>query len=335
MLKPECLNFLRTHKNLLAFSGGSDSSALFFLLLHENIDFDIALVNYNTRKQSGEEEAYALDLAKKYHKKCHIRQVHLSSSNFEHQARQARYDFFESLIQEHTYTALLTAHHLGDRLEWFFMQLTKGAGLPELLGMQAIMPEENYSLVRPLLHIDKSALSNYLQKHDIHFFKDESNDDERYKRNHFRHHYAQPLLESYAKGIAESFAYLDQDSTLLIESSHYDHSGEMYYFKTHQTRRSTLVLLDKIIKQCGYMMSSSEKLYLMEKSEHIVGRNYAVMIGENYTVVTPYLENIVMSKSHKEACRVLGIGGKLRPYLFKDNEAFATLSKLIKENITS
>jgi 7-cyano-7-deazaguanine synthase in queuosine biosynthesis len=36
----------------VAFSGGGDSTALFFLLLEQNIPFDIAHVNYQTREQS-------------------------------------------------------------------------------------------------------------------------------------------------------------------------------------------------------------------------------------------------------------------------------------------
>ncbi len=49
----------------------------------------------------------------------------LDASNFEHHAREERYSFFAKVIQEHNYETLLTAHHLGDQLEWFLMQLCK------------------------------------------------------------------------------------------------------------------------------------------------------------------------------------------------------------------
>ena len=73
-----------THtKNLLAFSAGVDSSALFFLLLNAKIPFDIAIVNYNIREQSKDEVVYAKDLAKKYNKEIFIKDIVLdSSSNF-------------------------------------------------------------------------------------------------------------------------------------------------------------------------------------------------------------------------------------------------------------
>ena len=63
MLSKETLPFLKDGKNLLAFSGGVDSTALFFLLLREKIPFDIAIVNYQTREQSSEEVAYAKEPA--------------------------------------------------------------------------------------------------------------------------------------------------------------------------------------------------------------------------------------------------------------------------------
>ena len=65
MLHEATLSYLKTRKNLLAFSGGGDSTALFFLLLEQGIPFDIVLVNYQTRPQSDEEEAYAKTLEKR------------------------------------------------------------------------------------------------------------------------------------------------------------------------------------------------------------------------------------------------------------------------------
>ncbi|HHH19151.1 MAG TPA: tRNA lysidine(34) synthetase TilS, partial [Campylobacterales bacterium] len=51
------LPYLQRDKNLLAFSGGVDSTALFFLLFENRIAFDIALVNYTMRPESDQEEA--------------------------------------------------------------------------------------------------------------------------------------------------------------------------------------------------------------------------------------------------------------------------------------
>ena len=76
-------DILTNKKNLLAFSAGVDSTALFLLLIQNNISFDIAIVNYNLRDESKDEVDYAKELALKYNKQCFIKEVILDNSNFE------------------------------------------------------------------------------------------------------------------------------------------------------------------------------------------------------------------------------------------------------------
>ena len=70
---------IRNQKNLLAFSAGVDSSALFFLLLEQSIPFDIAIVDYNLRVQSKNEVSYAKELALKYNKSIFIKDIKLKN----------------------------------------------------------------------------------------------------------------------------------------------------------------------------------------------------------------------------------------------------------------
>ena len=63
----------KSSNNLLAFSAGVDSTALFFWLVEKNIPFDIAIVNYHTRPTSDEEVAYAKELAEKFNKKITLK----------------------------------------------------------------------------------------------------------------------------------------------------------------------------------------------------------------------------------------------------------------------
>lgn len=54
---------LKEGKNLLAFSHGTDSTALFYILLKLGIDFDMAMVDYGIREESKTEVAASLKLA--------------------------------------------------------------------------------------------------------------------------------------------------------------------------------------------------------------------------------------------------------------------------------
>ena len=329
MLLTSTLEKLREGPNLLAFSGGVDSSALFFLLLEEKIDFDIVIVNYQTRQQSDQEVAYAHILAKQYHKQCHLLTTSLSDNNFEATARTIRYDFFEQLIKEYDYNNLITAHQLDDRVEWLLMQLSKGAGLYELLGSQSIEEKDNYSLVRPLLETTKSELREYLAMNDIQFFEDESNKDEKYKRNFFRHNLAAPLLKKYSSGIKKSFTYLDEDlSALHQDNSTVNNVDELYYINDAGSRRSTIIAVDKLLKKLGFLMRQGDKERLKECDEHVVGRKYVVSFQGNLCFISPYRNN-EMSKEFKEQCRVLNVPIKLRPYLFDNSDAFEVVHGLL------
>ncbi len=331
MLLPATLLQLQASKNLLAFSGGVDSSALFFLLLEKNIPFDIAIVNYQTRQQSDEEVLYAQSLAKKYHKQCHLLTTTLPEANYEAAARTLRYDFFEQCIQEHAYENLITAHQLDDRLEWLLMQLSKGAGLYELLGSQAVEERDGYSLVRPLLETTKSEIRTYLHNNNIHYFEDESNDDEKHKRNFFRHNLATPLLEKYSSGIKKSFTYLNEDLNALHQQpSKVENVDALYYFNC-DSRRSAIITVDRVLKELGFLMRQGDKEALKESEEHVVGRKYVVTFQENFCFVAPYLTS-EMPKVFKEACRVLKVPQKLRPYLFENSEAFDVVKSLLTKS---
>ena len=121
MLKQSTINLLKSSRNLLAFSAGVDSTALFFLLLQNEVPFDIAIVDYNLRAASKDEVEYARKLAKVHGKNIYEHSVLLTGSNFEAEARDVRYDFFRRIIAVNSYDTLVTAHQLNDKTEWFLM----------------------------------------------------------------------------------------------------------------------------------------------------------------------------------------------------------------------
>ena len=323
MLDTLSLDILRGKKNLLAFSGGVDSTALFFLLIKQNIKFDIAIVDYTQRIQSKKEVEYAKSLAEKYHLTCHLHVAPQIEKNFESTARAIRYNFFEELISTCKYENLLTAHHLGDRFEWMLMQFCKGAGCAEIAGMQKVQDRDNYKLLRPLLHVDKQELYKYLHVENIHYFEDASNQDEEIKRNSFRHNHSAPLLDKYLNGIKKSFEYLDEDRQSLIPEVEIKRFDEISYFKSLNNKRSDIFIVDKILKSFDYMLSAKERELLKDTSTLIVGRKFVLNWDRGFVFIAPFIdEKIVMNHEFKERCRVLKIEPKIRPYLYKNRDAF-------------
>jgi len=323
-LSSESLSHLKGKKNLLAFSAGVDSSALFFLLLEHNISFDIALVNYGLREQSKEEEAYALTLAEEHNLQAYIIKAPSFDRNFEKNARDFRYEFFDKLMFKHSYDNLLTGHQLNDQLEWFLMRLTKGAGTTELIGLEGYSKRKNYVLVRPLLEHTKDELLKYLNYHKYNYFIDESNSDSKYERNHFRDKFANELMDKYSEGIKRSFKYLKEDKVALTKGfKEVFHEKELYIL-FYAEESSVIRIVDKYLKVLGYLLSSAQRLELKKETSLVFGGVWAVEVQENLIFIAPY-RNVAMPKIFKEACRKLKIASKIRSYLFEEEIAIKKL----------
>lgn len=316
------LNFsaIKNQKNLLAFSAGVDSVALFFLLLEQNIPFDIAIVDYNLRVQSKDEISYAKELALKYNKTIFIKDIKLeNNSNFEKTARDIRYSFFEEIILKNSYENLITAHQLNDKLEWFLMQLSKGAGLVELIGFNEFEQKNNYKIYKPLLNITKDELENYLKINNHKYFIDESNFDEKYKRNFFRHNFSNPFLENFSSGVKKSFEYLQNDlNSLNIQNNPIKKIEELEIFLNQKDDNLNIRTIDLSLKKRGVLISSAQRDEILKQKELTISHKINISILEDYIYMAPVCSEI-MDKKFKELCRIKYIPKNIRSYIFKNN----------------
>jgi tRNA(Ile)-lysidine synthase len=311
------LKQLRESKNLLAFSAGVDSSALFFLLREHNISFDIALINYGLREQSDLEEKYAIELAQTYNIKAYIHKAPLFQNNFEKNARDFRYTFFDTLMQENHYDNLITAHQLNDQLEWLLMRLSKGSGASELIGLTSLSKRQEYTLIRPILHHSKDELLDYLKKNSFRYFIDESNYSQKYERNYFRENFSDKLIQRYKKGIQKSFQYLQEDKKLLMGGyQEIFHHKEFYLLKI-DNQNIKIRVVDKYLKKLGYLLSSGQRAEIKQSDSIVVAGLWAIETKDERIYITPYITE-AMPKRYKEQCRIAKIPSKIRGYLYRE-----------------
>ena len=325
------LSLLTNKKNLLAFSAGIDSSALFFLLLENNIKFDIAIVDYGIRTQSKQEVAHAKAIAKKYKLFCHTIQAPRFESHFEKHARDFRYEFFDSLVTIEGYDNILTAHQLNDQLEWLLMRLTKGAGVSELLGLDAVSKRENYTLIRPLLEYSKEELLRYLTSNELPYFIDESNSDTKYERNKFRKQFSDALILEYSEGIKRSFTYLKKDKEQLENSFKTIISEKKLRIIELASAVSKVKATDLTLKELGYLLSASQRKEIEKEKSIVIGGEWAIEVKENLLYICPYII-LDMPKVFKEKCRINKIPNKIRPYIFKENISPSSLTYSLLQN---
>ncbi len=99
-------------------------------------------------------------------------------------ARDARYAALAAALAPGE--VLLTAHHLDDQLETVLLQLLRGAGLPGLAAMPAVMPFGTGVLVRPLLEMPRAALRAWVRARGLACVADPANADDGFDRNFLR-----------------------------------------------------------------------------------------------------------------------------------------------------
>ena len=327
-LSLKTLETLKSGRNLLAFSHGVDSTALFYLLDEAGVKFDLAIVDYNVRAQSKDEVASTRRLALKFNKQIYIKSVRLGASNFEHEARAARYEFFGQICRERGYENLILAHQFDDKFEWFLMQLGRGAGLSELLGMQELEPREDYVIARPLLGVRKCELERFLRERNLKYFTDETNLTERFKRGFIRAKFSEPFLNEYFGGVKKSFEFLAADALNLAPEIS-NPAPKIYLVKRGP---SELRGIDQACKRLGLVLSAAQRnecARCLEKgADCVLGGKVAVGAGKNFIFVTPYIKS-AMDKKFKEACRTLKIPPINRGFLFASGTDIALFEELL------
>ncbi|MGP1534116.1 MAG: tRNA lysidine(34) synthetase TilS [Campylobacter sp.] len=328
MLNAPVLHKLKSGRNLLAFSHGVDSTALFYLLDEASVKFDLAIVDYNVRAQSKDEVASARRLAAKFSKQIYVKSVQLGASNFEHEARAARYEFFAQICREQGYENLILAHQFDDKFEWFLMQLGRGAGLSELLGMQELETREDYVIARPLLGVRKCELERFLRERNLKYFTDETNLTEQFKRGRVRAKFSEPFLDEYFGGVKKSFEFLAADALNLIPEIS-NPAPKIYLVKRGINE---LRGIDQACKRLGLVLSSAQRNECARCLENgascVLGGKVAVGAGVKFIFVTPYIKP-AMDKKFKEACRRLAIPPINRGFLFAEGADLSKFKELL------
>ena len=300
--------------NLLAFSSGVDSTALFFYLLEKNIPFDIVTVNYHTRDTSDLETEYAKELATKYNKKIFIKDCFLDKFS-EKSARDCRYKFFEEIIKKENYQTLILAHQLNDRFEWFLMQFSKGAGLNELIAMDEFEKRDFYTIWRPFYNISRDEIIDYLKKLNVKYFIDKSNFDEKYKRNFIRHNFSNEFIKLFKDGVKRSFEYLQKDKEIFNKP--FVQNKDLYFFEKSNPHID-IKTADKIIKKLGVLLTAKQRQEILDTSfSCVIQGKIAIDNNEKQIFISPYIKT-KLPKDFKEKMRIKKIPPKVRGYIYQN-----------------
>ena len=200
-------SFLKDSPLLLAVSGGVDSMVLADLCVKSGLNISLAHCNFKLRgDESDADEYFIKDFSKTHNLEVFTTSFETetfaktSKQSIQMAARQLRYEWFNSLLNQKGFEYILTAHHADDHLETVLINLSRGTGLEGLTGI----PEINESVVRPLLEFSRADIHDYAMTQKVLWREDSSNNNTKYVRNNLRHTII-PLLKDLNPSFIQNF----------------------------------------------------------------------------------------------------------------------------------
>jgi len=177
----------------IAVSGGSDSLCLAYFcklysLEHKN-KIHVLIVDHKLRRESKKE---SLEVKKILKKRKIVGKIlpwrgKIPVSNVQKNARNIRYLLLSNYCLNKNIKYLVTAHHMDDQIENFFIRMLRGSGLKGLSSMtETVNYNSNLKIIRPFLELRKKDLKYVALYAFKTFISDPSNVNEKFLRTRIR-----------------------------------------------------------------------------------------------------------------------------------------------------
>ena len=178
----------------ICVSGGPDSLALTILMNNwvkeKNYSLVILHFNHKLRKSSDKEvklvERLANNLCIKFKSFNWLGEK--PNSAVMKTARDIRYKTFFKYCKKNNIIHLMTAHHLDDLIETYFMRLQRNFSTIGLSSIPKKFNNKNLVIYRPLLRFKKKRLIATCKYSNIEWITDKSNEDTRFERVRVRNY---------------------------------------------------------------------------------------------------------------------------------------------------
>lgn len=278
---------------VLGCSYGPDSMALFKTLLEyrkkHSIKIVCAHVNHAKRKASEEEK-------KELEKYCQDNEVvfeymridKYGDDNFHNEARNIRYQFFDSVVKKYNAKYLLTAHHGDDLMETVLMRIVRGSTLSGYSGFKKLVKMDGYYIFRPLINVTKEEILEYCSKYKIPYAIDASNNSSVYTRNRYRKEII-PFLKQEEKNVHSKFLKF---SNILNEAN--DFIEEETSKAISEVVNDRLLVIDKYLKLNKFI-----RRVVLEKFISSFYQDDLILINDRHLEL---IEKVIYSK--KSNCKV-------------------------------
>ena len=292
----------RTQKLLLAMSGGLDSRVLLHLLSQCKLDFGVAHCNFGLRAEESDADAKFVEEIctknripfeiKKFKTKAHSQKHKISTQMA---ARELRYLWFEEILEKKNYDKIVTAHHLDDQLETFMINTARGSGLSGLIGI----PENNSTVVRPLLPFTRKEILEYAQAENLEWREDTSNASDVYLRNALRNQVV-PKWKTFEPNLMSNFgdtlSYIKQSQQALDvvvnqwKSEHFIHKGAHIHIDLKALKKLTPqeYYLHALFSSYGFHLNDLNDLLSSQSGKHLQSTSYRLLANRGEWILTEH-----------------------------------------------
>ncbi len=186
---------------LLAVSGGADSMALMYAMValkQQGVltaGLFCAHINHQLRDAAADaDENFVVEQAGKLSLPVTVKRIDVKTFagenklSIETAARQLRIAALIDIAKANDISWIATAHHADDNAETVLQRLTRGTGFRGLVGIQPVTNfQRQFNFVRPLIHLRRSDIVEYLKQQNLKWCTDHTNEDVSYRRNYIRH----------------------------------------------------------------------------------------------------------------------------------------------------
>lgn len=183
-------------KIVLGISGGPDSMCMLDLLLKINkeksnkLNFSlvVAHINHMIREEAESDAKYVEEYCLKnnvefFKKNIDVTKIAKNKKiSLEEAGRDARYSFFNEILDKVKANKIAIAHNKNDNAETVLMNLLRGTGIS---GLKGILPQ-NGIYIRPIIECERQEIEKYCEENALEPRIDKTNFDTTYTRNKIR-----------------------------------------------------------------------------------------------------------------------------------------------------
>jgi len=201
-LRDDSIIFENKAKIGICVSGGADSLALTILMNNwvKNKSYSLVIFyfNHKLRKDSDKEVKFVEKLAKNL---C-IKFKFFTWSGDKPRtaimktAREIRYQTIFEYCKKNNIIHLMTAHHLDDLIETYYMRLQRKFSTIGLSSIPKKFNNKNLVIYRPLLWFKKKRLISTCEYFNFDWVRDKSNEDTRFERVRVRNYLIKKNIDS-------------------------------------------------------------------------------------------------------------------------------------------